>query len=389
LDASIDTLVLVKSVVTDLLDAIVEFDLGVVNVIRGVEDFTDVLDRMIPRSTIQAAKDLANAIGQLAWSTDLFKEEGGLLFNVLGDIVELPVTDWVTDLSGAEDDLKDKTEGVTKAFEDLNDVALKRIKWAKELDKILAGHAEDEKERNKEGLSDAARNAQKRFDFEMESADRITEIRQEQADEAEAIAEAALAAQASATESLVQSTLGAVGTFTDIAMNAILRSSEELTEGQKEAALALFVVNKVAAVATGAINTALAISNALGSTTPPANFILAAAAGIAGGVATAAIAAEPPPSFDVGGVASQVNASLQVGEGVIKKQRVQEMPTGEIDRINREGYGGGGRVVVVNQTNNRTTFAAEYEATRTGVSPYDRRISAIQPKRLGLRVLAA
>ena len=72
---------------------------------------------------------------------------------------------------------------------------------------------------------------------------------------------------------------------------------DNLTEEQKQTAMALFAIQKGAAMAQAAINTVLAVSEASTAAPYPANLALMAGAAAVGVAQEVAIAAEPPPSF--------------------------------------------------------------------------------------------
>ena len=117
-----------------------------------------------------------------------------------------------------------------------------------------------------------------------------------QIEEIERIAEAD-AARKAATESATLDLLGATS-------EAFAMAAAEQGKTNKDAAMAMFVASKAAAVAQAVVNTALAISSA-NTLPPPANFVAMAAAGVSGAVSLAAIASSPPPSFnDTPGVMS-------------------------------------------------------------------------------------
>lgn len=87
-----------------------------------------------------------------------------------------------------------------------------------------------------------------------------------------------------------------------------------------------FKKDRDAALAKAAIDTALAVIKALGSALPPANFIAAALAGIAGAAQIAVIAAQPVPQFAEGteyvhgagtGTSDSIHAKLSKGERVV------------------------------------------------------------------------
>ena len=105
---------------------------------------------------------------------------------------------------------------------------------------------------------------------------------------------------------------------------------QNMTEEQKRASMALFVAQKIGALAQAGINTALAASNALATPAPPPiPEVLAAAAVVAGGAAAIQIASAPPPKFHTGTMyaspsgalrADEFAATLQRGEIVIDRQ---------------------------------------------------------------------
>ena len=103
---------------------------------------------------------------------------------------------------------------------------------------------------------------------------------------------AELAERRRVTEATASASASLFGSIADAAGAA----AEEQGKSNKDAALQLFAVQKAAAIAEGAVNTALAVSSAL-TLPPPASFIAAAAAGVAGAAQVAAIASSPPPSF--------------------------------------------------------------------------------------------
>ena len=164
--------------------------------------------------------------------------------------------------------------------------------------------------------------------------------------------------------------------------SAIVAGTEEGSEARKNAEKNAFVANKIAAAANVVVSTAAAIAKANEIPFPGNIPAMIAAAGV--GIAQGAIIAAEQPTFHTGG---EVVANLEAGEHVSSRQAVRNAGGHEaLDQLER-GNGGavGGRVTVIQQVNNRTTFAAEYEAIRTGESPYSAQIAAIQPERRGLR----
>jgi len=135
---------------------------------------------------------------------------------------------------------------------------------------------------NEKMAAEEAAAAKAAADIQIEEIERIT---------------AADAARKAATESATLDLLGATS-------EAFAMAAEEQSKTNKDAAMAMFVASKAAAVAQAVVNTALAISSA-NTLPPPANFIAMAAAGVSGAVSLAAIASSPPPSFnDTPGVMS-------------------------------------------------------------------------------------
>jgi len=126
-----------------------------------------------------------------------------------------------------------------------------------------------------------------------------------------------LAAEAAFHAQRTQATASATSDLLGTTSDAFAAAAEEQAKTNKDAAMAMFVASKAAAVAQAVVNTALAISSA-NTLPPPANFIAMAAAGVSGAVALGAIASSPPPSFnDTPGVMSmgqRGNVSLASGD---------------------------------------------------------------------------
>lgn len=108
-----------------------------------------------------------------------------------------------------------------------------------------------------------------------------------------AAAEKARAAQELQFTSTVSSYGDMAGAISSIASSL----GDNLTEQQKDTAMALFAIQKGAAMAQAAINTVLAVSEASTAAPYPANLALMAGAAAVGVAQEVAIAAEPPPSF--------------------------------------------------------------------------------------------
>jgi len=194
----------------------------------------------------------------------------------------------------ATEDLRTETEKLTLAYIEQSEPLLDLIeKYGIESDvaqkAMLALEAMDNR------LTRAKREARE------EEASEIEKLRQEQLEKARQAAEeeAALQRQVSdAKVSLAISTASAIGS---IAKSA----AADNEQAQRRA----WAVDKAAAIAGAALNTALAVSNAFADVPYPANIFAAIEAGIQGAAHFAAVAASPPPSFYEGTYGSMAYAS--------------------------------------------------------------------------------
>jgi TP901 family phage tail tape measure protein len=100
---------------------------------------------------------------------------------------------------------------------------------------------------------------------------------------------------------------------------------------RKELAKKQFERQRAADVISSLINTAVAVTKALASAPPPANFALAALVGIAGAAQTGAIAAQPTPEFRIGGEVVDGPSHEQGGIDLYnkKKKKIGNMEGGE------------------------------------------------------------
>lgn len=107
-----------------------------------------------------------------------------------------------------------------------------------------------------------------------------------------------------------------------------LRLEKQIAEEVKAIKKKQFEANKLAAIIQTTINTAVAVTNALGSTTPPANFILAGVVGALGAAQIAVAASQPTPEFKTGGFTEkggrdEVAGIVHKGEQVAPKWMVE------------------------------------------------------------------
>ena len=169
-----------------------------------------------------------------------------------------------------------------------------------------------------------------------------------------------------AAEAIYQVSGDLFGSVSDLAgslMDAGLAKS-------KEGLRALFGVQQAAAVAQAAINTALAVSNALAlPLPPPLPQIAAVAAGIAGAAQVAAITSTAPPSFRSGYMPDQQLAFIEPqSEIVAPASAVQAMGGKDAAREVFAGMSGGGAPQITRFTMGHREFSAlvQGSATRPG-----------------------
>ena len=162
------------------------------------------------------------------------------------------------------------------------------------------------------------------------------------------------------------------------------RMIEEEIKEQKKAALAMFVAQKVTAISQAAVATALAIITGFAQGGPP----LAVAAAIAGGIAIATIAAEPPPSFHAGGMVSmgapdEITARLLRSEAVLSPQGVAAAGGEDGVRDLNRGAGGQQPVISVLQVRSRVVDAMISDNLRMKQGPLTDALRAARPRALG------
>lgn len=154
----------------------------------------------------------------------------------------------------------------------------------------------------------------------------------------------------------------------------IIDLAENGTKAQKEAAMVAFRVNQSASLAQVAINTAVAITEAL--KTPGLGPIQAAAYAAIGLTQAATIAAQPAPTFHTGGIIS--SSPLAPDETMIRARKGEEI------RTRQEQSGGAGVTVqMVYQHRVFDTFVAD-NLKQTG-SPLRREIGSSSGRLLGHR----
>ena len=166
---------------------------------------------------------------------------------------------------------------------------------------------------------------------------------------------------------------------------------EERSAAQKEAAMEAFHTQKALALVSASISMALAIINALATQPFVLGVVMAVAAGVAGGIAIASIAAEQPPSFHSGGIlrASDVKGAsmdsimlrAKPGEGVLSTSGVAAAggPDG-VDALNAGRGGSRGTTVNVIRFGTRTTEAISHQQLQSRTGNMQGALRAVRPK---------
>ena len=193
---------------------------------------------------------------------------------------------------------------------------------------------------------------------------------------------------------------GFIGQVRDVALAA----NDAQTEDAKKAAKAAFAINKAASIAQAAISTALAVINAIANTPGPPwlGIAFGVTVGVIGAATIAAIAAEPEPTFDVGGYVQpgtptdsrgHVVRRLKPREGVLNPSAVDAIGGEDaIDRLNAGQRapagmtpGGDGRIFIVQRLNNRTLDVQSHELLAGKSGALYSAIHEVQPT-VGLHV---
>jgi hypothetical protein len=140
-----------------------------------------------------------------------------------------------------------------------------------------------------------------------ESTKKQTNYVQQYADAATSIMTTLLQTNKELTQRQLEAQLAAIQEERDTALRTIdlteaqrLKIEERYRQQEKQIKEQAFKQQKQADVIQATINTALAISRALTGAPPPANFAMAAAAGVAGAAQVALIASQPLPRFAKG-----------------------------------------------------------------------------------------
>jgi hypothetical protein len=156
---------------------------------------------------------------------------------------------------------------------------------------------------------------------------KITEAEKAEAEKREKAMDDAESLRQQMVQSYQGSIMSLAGSVAE-ASNLVAQSIDP--KKHKAAYMAAFAAHKALALAQAGINTFMAVSNALALPfLPPVPEIAAVAAGVAGGVEMASIAAAPPPKFHIGTMyatpagglaANEFASTLERGEIVVDRQ---------------------------------------------------------------------
>ena len=286
----------------------------------------------------------------------------------------------------SEVELEKETKEATKAIEEQTEALIRNGQMTLGMSQELVDALTQE--------SDATeRSAGERIRIREDEADVFVELEQMVADERKRLRDeetADLIAFADLQRSLNMELASSTVTTWGIISDAIAGSLEQGSAEAKKFAKVQLGITSALTIAEATMNlVAAGASWASGSKTWQEGL---AVIGIATGEIVAAVAAissaESGANFHTGGIIGDVNFTAQEGEAVINRRAVQELGPEGVDRINRGGNTGSDqRLVVVQQTNNRTTFASLQEAIRTGVDPVSKLVQGFQPTQVGLATI--
>lgn len=196
---------------------------------------------------------------------------------------------------------------------------------------IDAAHAKVEAEI--EAREAAAAEAQRLFDEQTAQIERA-------ADEQARVIASALEVERRGREDLATASVG----LADNVLATIESNADTETAAGRRTVREVFAARKALALADIAIATIVSVQQALASAPPPFNAIPAAAMGVAGAANLAAVAAQSPPSFAVGGLVPPDHRliSAQPGEGVLSTAAVRALGEEAVGAMNRGTSSGGG-----------------------------------------------
>ena len=276
----------------------------------------------------------------------------------------------LTDAERARIDEEDRKRRERRAREEqkARDEALKAEEkyweaWRLESEKAIEAQAQAEQ--------DAAEEAQRLFDEQTAAIQAAAEA------EAEAVA-AAIEVEKRGREELAKSSIG----LADTLLAAVQDNANTETAEGRRTARQVFGARKALARADVAIATIVAVQQALASAPPPFNAIPAAAMGVAGAANLAAVAAQKPPSFAIGGLVPSDHRLIgaQAGEGILSTAAVRALGEEQVGAMNR-GTAGGAPVEVAMVYRHRVFDRFVQDNLRRSNSPLAGAIQGARRKR--------
>ncbi|MEY4763015.1 MAG: hypothetical protein RLZZ200_2871, partial [Pseudomonadota bacterium] len=191
-------------------------------------------------------------------------------------------------------------------------------------------------------------------------------LKDQAADEESARQRKTLAETKAAQRSVAASTADMLGQVSGYLSDAASKEAKQ----HRKTAMTLFALSKAAAIASAIVNTALAVTQALGSAPPPYSFILAAISAAAGAAEIGVIAAQQP-TFHAGGMIDEVPITALRGEAVLNRQAVQNAGgPGAIEAMNSgQGASGGGGVTLFRIGRMEAREIARTDIRANGVLP--------------------
>ena len=149
------------------------------------------------------------------------------------------------------------------------------------------------------------------------------------------------------------------GAYTSM-LNGVADLVEQNSQNEGKAASRVFALRQGAALAETAMNTAKGIVNALATYPGPVGVGLASVIGATGATQAAVIASQQPPSFHMGGMASdEMGARVLKGEAILDRATVRSIGGEEGVKRLQQGNQKSDNVVVIQPFKHFGRFARE------------------------------
>lgn len=255
-------------------------------------------------------------------------------------------------MAASTDDLLDRQDRIEQSYGKTIDALIKLEAAGADVDKVMKAMNMAEEQHMREMSELRAIEAAEMDALEQQAKDKRDREREERAqDKMEAI-----------------DTVGAIGASTTAFLGgmseAIGQTLENTGQMSAEAAARLHKLNQAAAIGDIITNAAVAVMKGFAQLGPVGGGINAAAMAALSTAQIAAVATQPVPEFDVGGMVGsrgyggpdQVGASLLTGEAVLDRQTVRNI--GGAEGVRALQRGGSGDTVVVNSFKHFDRFLA-------------------------------